>query len=83
MVDIHVTLPDASAGELDRIARDRGATRNALIRLALEQFFESTRKRAIAEQMHRYAAEMAEASGELVRETDRAVAVKVLKETRW
>ena len=83
MKDIHLILPDASAAEVDRLARSFNETRNGLIRRALEQFFESERKRKMAEKMRRYAEEMAQESGEFVNETDKIVTQKLLREIRW
>ena len=83
MKDIHLILPDASAAEVDRLARTFNETRNGLIRRALEQFFESERKRIMAERMRRYAEEMARESGEFVKETEKMVAQKLLRDTRW
>ncbi len=83
MKDLHVTLPDSLAEEADRLASDLGETRNGLVRRALEELIASERKRRIAADMKNYAERMAPRSGEFVKETQVAVARKILKETRW
>lgn len=83
MKNIHVILPDACAEEVERLARSLDQTPSGVIRRALERFFESERKRRIAEKMNSYAEEMAQRSGEFVKETGPMVLKKLLKETRW
>ncbi|MBI4587085.1 MAG: hypothetical protein HY717_23995 [Planctomycetes bacterium] len=83
MKDIHLTLPDLTAEKVDCLAREFHETRNRLIRRALEEFFESERKRKLAEEMRRYAQKMAKKSGEFVKEFEPSVVKKLLKETKW
>jgi metal-responsive CopG/Arc/MetJ family transcriptional regulator len=83
MKDLHLTLPQSIAQELDRLARDRGETRIALIRMALEQFFEAERKGKVSDEMRRYALEMGGHSRELLSQTEATVRKKLLKDTRW
>jgi metal-responsive CopG/Arc/MetJ family transcriptional regulator len=83
MKDLHLTLPLPVAEQLDRVARERGETRNGLIRLALEQFFEAERKRKLSDEMRRYALEMGEHSRELISKTQAVVRKKLLKDTKW
>jgi len=83
MKDLHLTLPDPLAEEMDRLATDLGETRNGLMRRALEELLASERKRNLAREMKAYAERMAEESGEFVKETEAIVTRKILKETRW
>ena len=83
MKDLHLTLPHSVADQLDKLARERGETRIALIRLALEQFFEAERKRKLSKEMRLYAMEMGAHSREFIAETEGTVRKKLLKDTKW
>jgi predicted transcriptional regulator len=78
-IPIHKTLHD----ELLKVAKSQRTTKTEVARRALEAYIRDYDRQKTFEDMQRYAEEMAEHSGEFVKETDKAVSKQLLSSTDW
>ncbi len=81
--DLHVALPSPMVVELDRIARERGVRRVQVLREAVAEYVLRTEAERRAADMRAYVDEMADASGELVAETEAHTVERLLREAEW
>ena len=69
--------------DLDRIARDRGIRRVALVREVIEDYVVREQAARLEREMREYVEELAPASDEFVREADDHTVERLLRETEW
>ncbi len=78
-IPIHKTLHD----ELLKVAKSQRTTKTEVARRALEAYIRDYDRQKTFEEMQSYAEEMAEHSGEFIKETDKAVSKQLLASTEW
>lgn len=82
-MNIHLILPAALVDRLDQVASEMDMRRTELLRQVLVRFLKSRETKRIEREMAEYVAELAPYSGELVKETGRHTANRLLRETKW
>jgi len=80
---VHVILSDAVLAELDSLARERGVRRVHVVREAVAEYLFREAEARAAREMNAYVEALADASGELVAETDAHMVERLLRETEW
>jgi metal-responsive CopG/Arc/MetJ family transcriptional regulator len=83
MVDIHLSLPEEMLAELDSASQELGVKRAHLLRRAISTLLKDLEKERIAREMIKYSEEMADRSGDFVKETEGHVKRRLLEETEW
>ena len=83
IMDVHVTLPEKTAREVNRVAKARNLKRSHLLRMAVDQFLERIAREERESQMRAYVEAMAPYSDEFVRETEVEVERQLLENTEW
>lgn len=82
-MDLHVTLPEAMLGSLDRAAEARGLKRAEALRLAVEVLLREWEKEHLDAELRAYVRDMASGSSEWVRLTAKDNARRLREETAW
>ena len=78
---LRLTLPRSLLSGLDRVARERLVTRARLLREAVAEFLKRCEAERVPREMVAYVEDMAEHSGDFVRETDAHTVDRLLRDT--
>ncbi|MBI3098515.1 MAG: ribbon-helix-helix protein, CopG family [Planctomycetes bacterium] len=81
-LELHLTLPAATARALDRLARERKMRRAHLLRAAVERYLAQAEREAIDGELRDYVARLAPHSREFVRETESEVRHRLLEDLK-
>jgi predicted transcriptional regulator len=81
--DLHVALPNALVADLDRLARERGVRRVHVLREAVAEYVVRAEAERVAAEMRAYVADLADAGGEFVAETEAHTVERMLREVEW
>jgi metal-responsive CopG/Arc/MetJ family transcriptional regulator len=83
MNSLHISIQEDLHDELLELAKSQKSSKTEIIRRALEAYIRTHQRQKTHQDMKRYAQEMAEHSGEFVKETDKAVTKQLLAATEW
>ena len=81
--DIHITLQEEMVDRLGMLAQALDASRNTLIRQAIEDYLVRKERERLDLEIDEYVRVMAPHSGEFVAETGEEVARLLLENTEW
>jgi metal-responsive CopG/Arc/MetJ family transcriptional regulator len=80
---IRVVLSEAVLADLDSLARKQGVRRVHLVREAVAEYLRGEAHARTEHEMGAYVEALADASGEIVAETDAHTIERLLRETEW
>lgn len=83
MNNLHISIQKDLHDELLELAKSQKSSKTEVVRRALEAYIRTHQRQKTYQDMKRYAEEMAEHSGEFVKETDKAVTKQLLAATDW